>query len=84
MAAATARGTFEACIVAGPSPLSAAVTLQAVQPAHHSKLSDSEPRWRDGQGATGLSLWLNAGVPATDVVERAGHSVGVLLRLYAK
>ncbi len=31
-----------------------------------------------------VSLWLNAGVPATDVAERAGHSVGVLLRVYAK
>jgi integrase len=31
-----------------------------------------------------VSLWLNAGVPATDVAERAGHSVQVLLRVYAK
>ncbi len=31
-----------------------------------------------------VSLWLNAGVPATDVAERAGHSVEVLLRVYAK
>jgi integrase len=32
----------------------------------------------------GVSLWLNAGVPATDVAERAGHTVAVLLRVYAK
>jgi len=32
----------------------------------------------------GVSLWLNAGVPAPDVAERAGHSVDVLLRVYAK
>ncbi|MEU7909271.1 site-specific integrase [Actinoplanes sp. NPDC049118] len=32
----------------------------------------------------GVSLWLNAGVPATDVAERAGHSVDVLLKVYAK
>jgi integrase len=32
----------------------------------------------------GVSLWLNAGVPATDVTERAGHSVDVLLKVYAK
>jgi integrase len=32
----------------------------------------------------GLSLWLNAGVPATDVAERAGNSVDVLLKIYAK
>lgn len=31
-----------------------------------------------------VSLWLNAGVPAPDVAERAGHSVDVLLRVYAK
>ena len=31
-----------------------------------------------------VSLWLNAGVPATHVAERAGHSVEVLLRVYAK
>ena len=30
-----------------------------------------------------VSLWLNAGVPPTDVAERAGHSVDVLLRVYA-
>ncbi|MFJ6669848.1 hypothetical protein ACIQMJ_01935 [Actinosynnema sp. NPDC091369] len=27
---------------------------------------------------------LNGGVPATEVAERAGHSVEVLLRVYAK
>ncbi|MFD0731955.1 tyrosine-type recombinase/integrase [Planotetraspora mira] len=31
-----------------------------------------------------VSLWLNAGVPAPDVAERAGHGVDVLLRVYAK
>jgi integrase len=30
-----------------------------------------------------VSLWLNAGVPATQVAEWAGHSVAVLLRVYA-
>lgn len=30
-----------------------------------------------------VSLWLNAGVPVTDVAERAGHGVDVLLRVYA-
>jgi integrase len=32
----------------------------------------------------GVSLWLNAGVPAPDVADRAGHSVDVLLKVYAK
>lgn len=31
-----------------------------------------------------VSLWLNAGVPAIEVAERAGHSVEVLLKVYAK
>jgi integrase len=30
-----------------------------------------------------VSLWLNSGVPAPDVAERAGHGVDVLLRVYA-
>ncbi len=30
-----------------------------------------------------VSLWLNAGVPATQVAQRAGHGVDVLLRVYA-
>src|SRR5262249_37017882 len=28
------------------------------------------------------SLWLNAGVPATETARRLGHSVAVLLRVY--
>lgn len=31
-----------------------------------------------------VSLWLNAGVPAVEVAKRAGHSVDVLLKVYAK
>lgn len=31
-----------------------------------------------------VSLWLNAGVPPTEVAARAGHSVEVLLKVYAK
>jgi integrase len=30
-----------------------------------------------------VSLWLNSGVPAPEVAERAGHGVDVLLRVYA-
>jgi hypothetical protein len=30
-----------------------------------------------------VSLWLNAGVPATEVARRAGHSIAVLLKVYA-
>jgi integrase len=31
-----------------------------------------------------VSLWLNAGVPAPQVAEWAGHSVHILLKVYAK
>lgn len=31
-----------------------------------------------------MSTWLNAGVPATQVAEWAGHTVEVLLKVYAK
>jgi integrase len=31
-----------------------------------------------------VSLWLTSGVPATEVAARAGHSVDVLLKVYAK
>ena len=31
-----------------------------------------------------MSTWLNAGVPAPQVAAWAGHSVDVLLRVYAK
>jgi hypothetical protein len=30
-----------------------------------------------------VSLWLNGGVPAPEVARRAGHGVGVLLKVYA-
>lgn len=32
----------------------------------------------------GLSLWLSSGVDPTEVARRAGHSVAVLFRFYAK
>jgi len=30
-----------------------------------------------------ISLWLNSGVPATEVARRAGQGVAVLLKIYA-
>jgi hypothetical protein len=41
----------------------------------------SQPIW--GQSPC-LSTWLNGGVYPTQVAEWAGHSVDVLLRIYAK
>lgn len=32
----------------------------------------------------GVSQWLNSGVPAPEVAARAGHSVEVLRKIYAK
>jgi hypothetical protein len=32
----------------------------------------------------GVSQWLNSGVPAPEAAARAGHSVDVLLKIYAK
>jgi hypothetical protein len=39
---------------------------------------------RAGHSHAAVSTWLNAGVPAPQVAEWAGHSVDVLLRVYAK
>ena len=30
-----------------------------------------------------MSLWLNSGLPATEVARRAGHGVAVRLKIYA-
>jgi hypothetical protein len=30
-----------------------------------------------------VSLWLNSGIPATEVTRRARHGVAVLLKIYA-
>ncbi len=35
-------------------------------------------------GMRSVSQWLNSGVPAPEVAARAGHSVEVLLKIYAK
>lgn len=32
----------------------------------------------------GVSLWLNSGVDPAECARRAGHSIAVLLRVYAK
>ncbi|MER7702809.1 hypothetical protein ABTX81_07935 [Kitasatospora sp. NPDC097605] len=37
----------------------------------------------DGRHA-GISLWLASGVAPTECARRAGHSIAVLLRVYAK
>ncbi|GEL19579.1 site-specific integrase [Pseudonocardia asaccharolytica] len=41
-------------------------------------------RWPHDLRHAAVSTWLNAGIPATQVAEWAGHSVAVLLQIYAK
>jgi integrase len=53
---------------------------QALTPAHHRSPLGRRPY--DLRHAA-VSLWLNSGVPATEVARRAGHGVAVLLKIYA-
>jgi integrase len=70
-------------------PLAAAVYGRAWRAARRDALTPAEAasplaaRPYDLRHAA-VSTWLNAGVPATQVAEWAGHSVHVLLRVYAK
>jgi integrase len=70
-------------------PLSMGTTYRVWDAARASALSEAEyaspmaKRPYDLRHAA-VSLWLNAGVPPTQVAEWAGHSVNVLLRVYAK
>jgi hypothetical protein len=41
-------------------------------------------RLNDVYREAGVVVWLNAGVPSTQVAEWAGHSLAVLLQIYAK
>jgi integrase len=58
----------------------AAARAAALTPAQHASLLAGRPY--DLRHAA-VSLWLNSGVPATEVARRAGHSVAVLLKIYA-
>lgn len=77
--------------VAGPDarPLSNASYARKWQRAREAALTEAQAasplarRPYDLRHAC-VSLWLNAGVPATTVADWAGHSVAVLLRVYAK
>jgi integrase len=70
-------------------PLSMGTTCRVWAAARATALTDAEyasplaRRPYDLRHAA-VSLWLNAGVPPTQVAEWAGHSVNVLLRVYAK
>ena len=58
----------------------AAARAAALTPAQHASPLARRPY--DLRHAA-VSLWLNSGVPATEVARRAGHSVAVLLKIYA-
>lgn len=50
----------------------------------NSQIALSPGNSQDPLQITYVSTWLNAGVPAPQVAEWAGHSVHVLMRVYAK
>jgi Beta-eliminating lyase len=58
----------------------AAARAAALTPAQHASPLARRPY--DLRHAA-VSLWLNSGVPATEVARRAGHGVAVLLKIYA-
>jgi integrase len=68
--------------VTGGSTLkrSAPARAKALTPAQHRSPLGRRPY--DLRHAA-VSLWLNSGVPATEVARRAGHGVAVLLKIYA-
>ncbi|MEO8888899.1 MAG: hypothetical protein ABI429_06360, partial [Jatrophihabitantaceae bacterium] len=64
---------------------SAASSTNTTQP--HSHLKPRTEFWNPTRPYdlrhAAVSFWLNAGVPAPEVADRAGHGVDVLLRVYA-
>lgn len=52
---------------------------------HEVLVSTTVRAWTSAPTATTApELWLNAGVPVPEVAKQAGHSVDILLRVYAK
>lgn len=66
-----------------PSPLRAVARCRTLALAPEQVASPLAGRPYDLRHAA-VSLWLNGGVAATEVANRAGHSVEVLLRVCAK
>lgn len=53
--------------------------------SQHSPTSRSTPRWRADPTTSrhaAASLWLNNGIPATEVAQRLGQDVAVLIKSY--
>ncbi|MFI7574305.1 tyrosine-type recombinase/integrase [Micromonospora sp. NPDC049497] len=73
---------------ARPGPVSKSTYLRAWRQARGKALTPAQQRSALARVPyhlrhAAVSLWLNAGVPATQVAEWAGHSVHVLLKVYA-
>lgn len=73
---------------ARPGPVSKSTYLRAWRQARAKALTPAQQRSVLARVPyhlrhAAVSLWLNAGVPATQVAEWAGHSVHVLLKVYA-
>lgn len=73
---------------AGLVPVSKSTYLRAWRQARQKALTTAQQRSPLARRPYDLrhaavSLWLNAGVPATQVAQWAGHSVHVLLKVYA-
>ena len=80
-AAGTGEGRWVLVAAAGLGPVFHKAQADAFTGAETASLLARRPY--DLRHAA-VSTWLNAGVPAPQVAEWAGHSVSVLLRVYAK
>ena len=80
-AAGTGEGRWVLVAAAGLGPVFHKARADAFTGAETASLLARRPY--DLRHAA-VSTWLNAGVPAPQVAEWAGHSVSVLLRVYAK
>jgi integrase len=64
--------------------LFAAMYFGGLRPAEAVGLAETDLNLPEEGWGSALSTWLNAGVDPTEVAERAGNSVEVLLTRYAK
>ena len=62
-------------------PHDAAVALRAYARGQTIRHRTAAVALRPGHAA--VSLWLNSGVPATEVARGAGHGIAALLKIYA-
>jgi integrase len=85
----TRRGPGGVYMAASDRPVSNSAYTRVWSKARQKALSGSQERSLLAKVPyhlrhAAVSLWLNAGVPPTQVADWAGHSVHVLLKVYAK